>query len=120
MSEEKNYLISDEEGNLFAVKSWDELFELLNTEEVEDLYVVTKYTHAFEEAMIELEEKGMIQKVEGGVAPIEDIANSLDKMGEYIGTDRVKELDQKVKILFDNKSGKVDKNIDPSTFLHLN
>lgn len=120
MSEEKNYLISDEEGNLFAVKDWEQLFELLKIEELEDLYIVTKYTHAFEEAMIELEERELIERVTEGTAPIEEIANSLDKMGEYIGTERVLELDKIVKELLDNKAGNIDNTIDPINFIHLN
>ncbi|HUU89568.1 MAG TPA: hypothetical protein VMX17_17685 [Candidatus Glassbacteria bacterium] len=116
MSDKKNYLIADEEGNLYGVNSWVELFEVLEVDELEDLYVVTKYTHSLEEAMIELEEKNVIEQIKGGVAPIEDIANSLDKISEQIGLERTKELDAKVKALLDSRS----KDIDPSSFMHLN
>ena len=116
MSEEKNYLISDEEGNLFAVKDWDLLIKEVSREDLEDIYVVAKYTHSFEEAMIELEERGVIEKIKGGVAPLEEIANSLDRITEEIGVERAKELDEKVKTLLSQKSD----DIDPASFMHLN
>ena len=116
MSEEKVYLLSDEDGNLFNVKDWDKLFIATTRSELEDLYVVAKYTHSVEEAMIELEEKGIIEKIKGGDAPLEEIANSLDKITEEIGIERVKVLDVKVKMLLANRGD----DIDPSSIMHLN
>lgn len=117
MEEEKVCLLADDEGNLFTVKDWNRLFTELSEDEVEDLYVVSKFFHSFEETMIEMEDKGLIESAKDDAeAPLDLIANSLDKITEHLGMEKIKELDEKVKTLFDQGSD----NINPSNFMHLN
>lgn len=112
--EEKIYLISDEEGNMFVVKDWDRLFNETASEDLEGIYIVTKYNYTLEEALMELENNGMIEKADDdNIAPLGDIVNSLDKMSEHIGMERIKELDDEViKLLSIPRQ--------PPNFLHLN
>jgi hypothetical protein len=116
MSDKKVYVLADEIGNLFTVQDWDRLFEELEDYEIENLYVVQKFNHSIEEAMIELEEKDLIEKATEGQAPLEELANSIDKLAEYIGKERVERLDVKVKQLLDR--GFDDTN--PANYIHLN
>ena len=116
MSENKIYLIVDENGNYFRVNNWEGLFTDINKKDIEELYIYQKWHYIIEETMVEFEEKNLIEKVSSGAAPLEELANSIDKISEFLGSEKIKELDERVQEII--QSG-LD-NPNPSNFMHLN
>lgn len=117
--EEVIYLIADEEGNLFTVKNWEDIFANLSLEELEDLYIICKYYITYEETIIKLKNSDLIEPLDEEYVepPLEGVQNSLIVMSEKLGDEVIKTLDDRVLNLFQQNFSSGNQS---NGFLHLN